>query len=290
MMIKFPLNYKIMRLFARFKIVREVYSLFHRSRYKEKPSAHQNDPFTVRNECLQRELDEDGYAGGISLDKDVTQEVVYFTQKNPCYAGRNTNQGFYFPEHRQASEALGQNILVAQYFNFSSSDVAKKILRSPSIKSAVYDYFGHEPKMVGTNLWWTFPGDHSEKERVKHAHFFHRDIDDFKFLKLFIYITDVTSSDGPHVIVKKSHKKALVIRLSDLWRERRFTDKEVEGKFADNIEVICGPSGTCFFENTLCLHKGETPQNSPRLVLQIEWALNDYDIANDKRSNLSQLT
>ena len=40
-------------------------------------------------------------------------------------------------------------------------------------------------------------------------------------------------------------------------------------------------AGTGFAENTLCIHKGSTPRATPRLLLQLQYALFDYGAMND---------
>jgi hypothetical protein len=76
---------------------------------------------------------------------------------------------------------------------------------------------------------------------------FHRDVDDFSFVKFFFYLTNVGASDGPHVCVLGSHRRAPVLSWRDRLTLRRYTD-----------------------EDTTCVHKGTTPTGNPRLLLQFD--------------------
>jgi hypothetical protein len=137
---------------------------------------------------------------------------------------------------------------------------------------------------VGANLWWTFPVQASDEDRDRHAHRFHRDVDDFRFFKFFFYLTGVEEGDGGHVCVVLSHRHPPAFPRGDQWNIRRYSDAEVSSFYpADRIVEICGPAGTGFAENTLCVHKGRTSQREPRLLLQLQYALFDYGVMHDQR-------
>lgn len=283
-------RYSVMRLIARFEIFRILHDLF----FIKKNIIHTSgsdlpEPFVVQNKELVNFLEADGVGFGLDLQKDYVERIKDYAEENLCFADRQPEKGFYLSELDRVNHILKKDIVVAQYFNFSKTTIVRELLSSNIINNIVLGYFKTQPKLVGVNLWWTFPGKHLEKDRRKHAHFFHRDVDDFKFLKLFIYITDVDENSGPHIVVKGTHRSKLICRLSDLWRERRYFDSEVEKSYQKDITSIVGGSGTCFFENTLCLHKGTTPNNNARLVLQFEWACNDYGVASDVKESIKKI-
>jgi hypothetical protein len=75
-----------------------------------------------------------------------------------------------------------------------------------------------------------------------------------------------------------------MLRAGDRWNIRRYSDDEVARCFTpDQVAEICGPAGTGFAENTLCVHKGLTPTREPRLLLQLQYALFDYGVMHDRR-------
>jgi hypothetical protein len=230
------------------------------------------------------ELDENGVALGLRLPGTMVDEILDFAARNPCYADREPSRGFMLERRSQAELSIRKSILLAQYFNTERQCGAiGKLMRDPVLQSIAGRYLGSVPALVGVNLWWTFPVNASAEDRDRHAHLFHRDVDDFRFFKFFFYLTDVPPGEGAHVCVKSSHVDPPVTRPSDRWLLRRYSDSEIERKYtAGKILEICGPAGTGFAENTLCIHKGRTPTSKSRLTLHLQFALFDYGVAHDR--------
>jgi hypothetical protein len=44
----------------------------------------------------------------------------------------------------------------------------------------------------------------------------------------------------------------------------------------ENLVTICGSAGFGFVEDACCFHKGNPPTDKERLLLQIEYSINDY--------------
>jgi len=84
------------------------------------------------------------------------------------------------------------------------------------------------------------------------------------------------------VIVRATHRNKQPLPLKDALKARRFTDEEIEAAYgAGRIVSITGPAGTGFAEDTLCIHKGQAPTGAERLVLQVQYALNDFGNQHD---------
>ena len=58
------------------------------------------------------------------------------------------------------------------------------------------------------------------------------------------------------------------------------SEKDAQEKYKDQINVITGKAGDGFFEDTFSYHKGTHP-NKRRLLLQFEYAINDFGNQND---------
>jgi hypothetical protein len=100
------------------------------------------------------------------------------------------------------------------------------------------------------------------------GHAFHYDILDFKSLTLFIYLTDITSESGAHVIIEGTHKNKTVKELMKITLD----DEVAQKKFGGRIRVILGKKGTAFFEETSTYHKVEACKTR-RLILSIDYVL-----------------
>jgi hypothetical protein len=158
--------------------------------------------------------------------------------------------------------------------NFRRNDLVTneailKIANDPGILKIVQDFLGAVPTISNINMWWSMAG----KSKAKDAQLFHRDVDDLKFCKLFIYLTDVGPNDGPHTYVKGSSA------TNKLTKIRRYEDAEIEDAFGkDSIINFCRPKGSFFIVNTYGFHKGTLPIENNRLLLQVQYSLNPIGI------------
>lgn len=289
-------GYTLMRSIARFKLVREFVAYVRSVIQAKKLAVYRNDCESRMGDTLFSQLDQPrivdelrrvGVALGLKLPPEVVSAINNYAATSVCYADRVPSCGFTLDQRAEAEVSLGKPILVAQYFNTESHcpEIAK-LVQDPALQAIACEYLGSVPTFVGANLWWTFPVEAHESDRDRHAHLFHRDVDDFRFFKFFFYLTDVAPSDGAHVCVCGSHNRPPQSHLTDRWNIRRYTDQEIEAQYPkSNILEICGVAGEGFAENTLCVHKGLTPTQQPRLLLQLQFALFDYGAMHDLRAN-----
>ena len=82
-------------------------------------------------------------------------------------------------------------------------------------------------------MWWS---NVSNKVDSFSAQDFHFDLDSIKFLKVFIYLKDVTENKGPHVYVEGSHK--LFSKPYEILKRgySRVSDSEIL-KYYDQIKI-----------------------------------------------------
>jgi hypothetical protein len=147
------------------------------------------------------------------------------------------------------------------------------IANHPDIISLASLYLGCKPTVSKISAWWSFPDDGIPQG----AENYHRDVDEWKFIKLFIYLTDVDSFSGPHCYVQGSHKHVGFFRI------RRINDFEIDSVFEESkLLEIHGKAGDAFIEDTFGLHKGKPCLNNSRLVLQIQYSLNPIFVSEYK--------
>jgi len=289
-------GYTLMRGVARFKLARELVAYARSTMQAKKLAIYRNDCENRMGNTLFPQLDQPkivnelrraGVAFGLKLPTEVVSAINNYAATSVCYADRIPTCGFTLDQRLEAETILGKPILVAQYFNTESHcpEIAQ-LVQDPALQAIACEYLGSVPTFVGANLWWTFPVEALESDRDRHAHLFHRDVDDFRFFKFFFYLTDVAPADGAHVCVSGSHNHPPQSRSTDRWNIRRYTDQEIEAQYSKNsILEICGVAGEGFAENTLCVHKGLTPTQQPRLLLQLQFALFDYGAMHDLRES-----
>lgn len=154
----------------------------------------------------------------------------------------------------------------------------------PEILAAVGSYLNVAPTILDLSAWWTRPVDTIQIP----AQVPHRDRDDFKFCKLFVYLTDVGPDDGPHLFLPGSHTK---MGMEALCRRRgvdlnliknafetnsRHQASWIVNNFQDDWLEFTGAAGTMFFVNTFGYHYGKLPRKSPRLIFQVLYGQMGY--------------
>ena len=287
-------RYTLMRMLARFASARGAVvasrALLHRSRVRQVLAACEarmgETLFpNLDRRAFVRDLRDKGAAFGLTLPADMVQEIREWAARNPSFVDRMNDRGVRPGEHALAQQRLGKPILLTQYFNARTGCPAvARLANDPALRWIAAAYLGSAPTFVGTNLWWTYPVNATAEDRDLHAHLFHRDVDDFSFFKFFFYLTDVHPGEGAHVLVLGSQRRPPARSFADQWNIRRYSDAEVQATYdpRDIVEVT-GPAGVGFAENTLCIHKGTTPVNNARLLLQLQYALFDYGNMHDER-------
>lgn len=239
------------------------------------------------------QMTRDGFAMGLNLSPGTVAALNEFAQAHACYVDRNPSLGFMPARVEEARRKLGRQFLLAQYFNIlEQSPLIHDLSTDPVLLAIAARYLRTTPTLVGANLFWSYPAVVSADQHNYAAQLFHYDLDDFKFLKFFFYLVDVDSGTGPHVIVKATHNSKRFATFRDRLKVRRYSDEEVVAAYGqDSICTITGPAGTGFAEDTLSIHKGQTPSEKVRLLLQFQYALNDWGVQHDYKdqSELSML-
>ena len=81
------------------------------------------------------------------------------------------------------------------------------------------------------------------------------------FLKVFIYLSDVSEINGPHIYVENSHKD------NNIGDELRYYNDSEITQSNNKIKYILGKKGSIFFEDTFGMHKGGIISHGYRLML-----------------------
>jgi len=137
----------------------------------------------------------------------------------------------------------------------------------PALALIASRYLGQPVIQDQTALWWTTT--QGSEDAAMNAWLFHQDRDRLSFLKFFCYLTDVGPENGPHTVVKGTHRSL----PRSLRADGRQTDEAVrEAGLWDRVVSLSGPAGTLMAVDTVGLHKGLPPQSGDRCVLQVEFA------------------
>jgi hypothetical protein len=194
------------------------------------------------------------------LSASQIADVFAFIKDKKCYDRWKPQSGEFLiedaPANCHTAPYREQNIVECPHLMEAANN--------PTVLSIVSKLLGCKPTISNLGLWWSLSG-HSEAEEAEN---FHRDVDEWHFIKLFVYLTDVTEQSGPHVFVKGSQREAKLLPI------RRYMDQEVEAAFGrERVIHFTGAAGTNFLENTFGFHKGQLPQSGIRLLFQAQYSL-----------------
>jgi phytanoyl-CoA dioxygenase PhyH len=140
-----------------------------------------------------------------------------------------------------------------------------EIVNNPVVLGAVARVLGATPTISYMAVWWSLPAGDGTAQQAEN---FHRDFDDWRFVKYIVYLTDVDEDSGPHIFIPGSHKQNKLLPI------RRYTAEEIAGAFGQgNEKLFVGPAGTSFLENTYGFHRGLPAKSKPRLALAATYSL-----------------
>jgi hypothetical protein len=247
------------------------------------PSVFERDAQKEGAELLA--MNKNGYAiSALQLTQDQQKAVLDGIEKCDF-----VNRGIFSIEiggaelmHRIADGSIrkhagvnGDTFWVKDLDQLAQQDFLRKLAFDPYFLSMAGAYLGCVPIHVQTNAWFSFPTFNETNNLSTNAQMFHQDKEFAKFFKVFIYLTDVTENNGPHVFIEGSHvdeAHSLGIPITE-----RIPDSEITKYYAaDRIKTLLGPAGTITFADTSGVHKGLTVRSGYRLMLQLEYASSLY--------------
>jgi hypothetical protein len=137
-------------------------------------------------------------------------------------------------------------------------------LNTPHVLRIGSRFLGCKPTLSSVGVRWSFPRA-ADKARSQE---YHRDLDDWRFFKLFVYLTDVDADTGPHSYVLGSHKTAFGVTA------KAYGEQDLLRRYgAESVTRVLGARGTTFVADTLGIHCGLSPVRAPRLILQVQYSI-----------------
>ena len=181
-----------------------------------------------------------GHSTGICLPEEYIYEITNYCKEGKSLIYQNPHQ---------------------------NCEIVDRIAHNEKILQVVREYFGSDPILWHSKLFWSLPDD--KINPLYNYTDFHYDTPDFKSLTVFIYLTDVDESCSPHVIIENTHNDKSISKMV-----RRFISNDsAEKKYGDRIKVITGKKGEGFFEELTLYHRRSPMREKPRLALMIGYVL-----------------
>lgn len=271
-------GFRTMRFLGRFDTVRELSSLGPRAAATGARAGGAFPGVSVQR-CVS-DLRENGYALGLSLAPDTLAEIRDWAERTPCFGNDNRAWGFLPVDRARAEAAAGERFTVGQYYNTDECPALARLHTDPLFQQIAQRFVGPRARYIATHMWWSFAREDFDRAAQHYfAQMFHYDLDDYRFLKVFFYLSDVDEAAGPHVYVRGSNRGR---PLEQRFPLRRYSDEEVEEWYgAERIDEILAPAGAGFVVDTFGIHKGAAPTKRDRLLLQFEFAQRGYGFETD---------
>lgn len=140
----------------------------------------------------------------------------------------------------------------------------------PQILSIASAYLGLQVRLNYTDVWHNIPV--RDGEPPISAEFWHRDHEDKRLIKLFVFLTDVDETMGPFTYVKRSQLGGEFGHVFPaIPPTGRYPEQDVLGQLIEDTplhSVSCvGPAGSTILCDTSGLHRGGRSVTKPRIVL-----------------------
>lgn len=199
------------------------------------------------------------------IDPDFVSELSAYLSAGPAdprdFSGPAPTDKH--PDERATTWWMAQDVLL-------QSPAFRRLLSERFPGAVAAEYFGGAPMVMSVAMWKSYPSDVGQSASAQQ---FHYDGDRPLFLKMFLYLEDVTPTNGPHVYVPRTHEK----KPKRFMHGARLSDKEISNEYDEDSWVqICGPKGTVFFADTQGFHKGMNVISGSRSMLQINFAADRF--------------
>jgi hypothetical protein len=208
------------------------------------------------------------------LPNDLCESLLRFASTNPCSV--RASSGTVGSSKPLVVNAYDPAKSLGHRYDFSSHDIinnadVQRLMGDHSLVAVAQSYLRSKPVLDVMGMWWhTAFGDGPDAEA---AQFYHFDMDRIKWLKFFIYLTDVGPENGPHCFIEGSHRAGGIPPSILEKGYSRLTDEEVSSSYsADRIVEFTAPRGTIIAEDTRGLHKGKHVAKGDRLMLQLQFS------------------
>jgi hypothetical protein len=210
-----------------------------------------------------------------TLPKDLVERLVQLALSTPCRA-RAPENAKTEPKIVVFDRSAPQGVVCdfEEKYLISSPEI-QELLGDPSFLAVAQEYLGSRPTFSELSMWWTSSiTGQPDPNAAQHYHF---DMDHIRWLKFFIYLTDVGTDNGPHCFVSGTHRTGGITPSLLSRGYSRLPDEDVKKEYdKERFIEFTGPAGTVLAEDTRGLHKGKAATQGDRLMLQLEFSVSAF--------------
>jgi hypothetical protein len=269
-----------MFILGRILFVRKLAVFLQRDRDLVQDYDGQNSQFdAVDANVVVDALYRDGFYAGFKLPPHTLEAILDYTQTTEMYAEGKPHLRFRYADKSKIEKSHGTLIHgIYDHKHLSSCDAICKLIHDPKLLTIAAHYLGSRPQHISTRLWWCFNADRSLYEGSISGDaqiYFHYDLNDYRSIKFFFYLTDVTPELGPHCCVLGSHRqRKWNYQISPMIG--RSDEAIIRDYGKEKVVAVYGSAGFGFVEDTFCFHRGTPPIEGDRLLLSIQYGLHNF--------------
>ncbi|HET7086178.1 MAG TPA: phytanoyl-CoA dioxygenase family protein [Rhizomicrobium sp.] len=145
----------------------------------------------------------------------------------------------------------------------------QELVSDPSIIAVAQNYLKSKPIFSG--IWMGWSAKIKDTPDSNAAQEFHWDMERVRWLRFFVYITDVGTENGPHCFIKGSHRTGAIPKdLRELGYVRHRDGTIIQRFGHENFREFTGGRGTIIAEDSRGFHKGKLLAKGDRLMIAFE--------------------
>lgn len=154
----------------------------------------------------------------------------------------------------------------------------QRLATHPAILATAQEYLGVVPILTKIDVWYSMAS--GGKSSVADFQGWHVDYNCLKSIKLFVFLSNVTALNGPHIYVARSHTDFGLLRKDSLRahvRDQTVAEDAVKQFYGEGRLVhMTGERGTVLLEDTHAVRRGASVLEGQRVMMQIEYAASLY--------------
>ncbi|MBI2374202.1 MAG: CDP-glycerol glycerophosphotransferase family protein [Deltaproteobacteria bacterium] len=157
--------------------------------------------------------------------------------------------------------------LLGRHPEFDPSSEFGRIATHPTIQQIADHYFGLPARLRYLNVWHTLA---SERE-ARDSQLWHRDREDLRILKVFVYLVDVDEGNGPFTYARTTHALGMRRATKPASFQQKGIERSTDQQLARTIPpelwlAATGKKGTVVLADTHGYHKGGFARTADRIL------------------------
>jgi hypothetical protein len=269
-----------MFIFGRFLIFRNLSRVFLKNHIKDAVNQYLTFFPELNTELVVSSLRNEGIFIGINLTTDIVKQIISFAESNVCFANSDKTKPILVSHDGTFRGSSGTVVIGDYHDQIFSCHAIERLCNDGALMHIAEMYLEAQPQLTRSRLWWSFNAPRASQQELNAAaqDAFHFDIDDWRCIKFFFYLTEVDERGGPHRFIRYSHRCRKLRHQFTLFKMQSV--KSLEKVYPQsNFLTVIGPAGLGFAEDPFGFHTGTSVRAQPRLILEIEYGVTQLPVA-----------